>query len=84
MLFMYTYERCIIVTHQRKQFRKVLENSGVSRKFRNFRKIREFPENPGISENPGENFRNFGETFFREFQKLQKVRTTFRKNSLFS
>ena len=39
-------------------------------KFRNFRKIREFPENPGISENPGENFRDFGETFFREFRKL--------------
>ena len=46
---------------------RISENSG---KFRNFRKIREFPENPGISENPGENFRNFGENFFREFRKL--------------
>jgi len=60
--------------------RQLSENSG---KFWNFRKIWEFPENPGISENPGENFRNFGENFFREFSKLQKVRATFRKISLF-
>ena len=65
------------------EFRKVLENSRIFGKLWNFRKIREFPENPGISENPGENFRDFGENFFREFSKLQKVRTTFRKNSLF-
>ena len=53
-------------------------------KFWNFWKIRDFSENPGISENPGENFRDFGENFFREFAKLQKVRTTFQKISLFS
>ena len=70
MLCMYTYKCYTTIFHQRKQFRKVLENSGVSRKFWNFRKIREFLENPGISENPGENFRNFGENFFREFSKL--------------
>ena len=64
-----------------REFRKISENFG---KFWNFRKIREFPENPGISENPGENFRDFVENFFRKFSKLQKVWITFRKNSLFS
>ena len=62
---------------------KITKSRTNFRKFRHFRKIREFPENPGISENPGENFRNFGENFFREFSKLQKVHTTFRKISLF-
>jgi hypothetical protein len=42
----------------------------ISEKFRNFWKIREFPENPGISENPGETFRDFGENFFSEFPKF--------------
>jgi hypothetical protein len=56
------------------------ENSGKSR---HFWKIPKFPENPGISENVGENFRDFGENFFSEFRKFQNWRKLFREISCF-
>jgi hypothetical protein len=61
----------------------ITQNSKNSGKFWDFRKTREFPENLGISENVGENFRDFGENFFSEFRKFQNCRKLFLQISCF-